>query len=133
MDTNRKRFLMRLIEERDGINCHICELPLKNDRHPESLRRRSKRDSLRRGNSSDGPLATTLDHVTARREGGHSELENLCLSHKICNNTRGHAELTDKLKKICRDRVESIRKTGILSKPVQVGPGGEQANGNTQK
>ena len=34
------------------------------------------------------PAAATLEHIKARSEGGSSHLENLAISHDICNHQR---------------------------------------------
>lgn len=115
MTTNRKHQIMRRIEERDGPNCSICELPLSSDMTVNDFRRRRRS----RGAHGQTPLTTTLDHVLAERDGGRNDFENLRLAHKICNTVRGHSEITMDLRQRCRERVEDLRK-----KPVQVGPGG---------
>jgi hypothetical protein len=109
ISTQRKYHLMRLLEERDGLNCSICELPLRDDRHPNELRKRRGKGRNGDGGHGNKPLATTLDHITPEVHGGLSKLENLRLSHKICNSMRGHAELSEKLKEKCQLKVKEIR------------------------
>ena len=63
---------------RDGLNCQICKKPLdrrvKDEVHPEYV---------------------TFDHIVPLSKGGKTELSNLQLAHKSCNNSRGNADLPE--------------------------------------
>lgn len=71
--TDAQKRMGRLLKlaQRDGFFCRICL-------HPIDL---SILDHQR-------PDYVTFDHVRPKRAGGTSALENLRLTHKICNNQR---------------------------------------------
>lgn len=61
--------------ERDGWTCHLCELPIDRDAHPNS------------------DFAPSLDHLIPRSKGGSHDSENLKTAHRVCNSRRGTSEV----------------------------------------
>jgi 5-methylcytosine-specific restriction endonuclease McrA len=71
--SQKRRIRLSQVIERDGLACWICKKPV----DPASPRQ--------------APEGATLDHVLPQMNGGRHELANLRLSHKRCNEARGHA------------------------------------------
>lgn len=103
MDGHRKHRIIRLLLDRDGSNCWICDLPLKY----EDRERRKRR--ITGGAHGNTHTSTTIDHIKARVDGGSSDVDNLKLAHKICNTTRRNFDLTDGLRRACQERVLAAR------------------------
>ncbi len=68
--SSQRKKIRQQIFQRDNYICWLCS--------------ESVDISLKDGN----PLAPTLDHVIARKDGGKDTVENLRLAHASCNNYR---------------------------------------------
>ena len=62
------------IRERDGDNCHIC----------------GKIIDFTITDFAKNDLAVSSDHFTPVSDGGSNHIDNLRLSHRICNTSRGN-------------------------------------------
>lgn len=70
-----RRHRIQQLLKRDGGACSICGGPLNKELGP------------------DDPHAITIDHAVPRAAGGSSELSNLRLAHRKCNQLRGAVPL----------------------------------------
>jgi hypothetical protein len=70
--SERRKISRAAIGDRDGWRCNICHRPVdKRRRHPD-------------------PLAPSIDHVIPLSQGGTNDLENLQLTHLVCNLRKRH-------------------------------------------
>lgn len=68
--TDQRRWRFEKLIERDGWDCWVCGHPMDPDAKPNADERAS------------------IDHVVRECDGGTYALENLRLSHRICNQIR---------------------------------------------
>lgn len=60
-----------LVRDRDGDACHLCG------------------EHVHEGFEQGDPEQATLDHLTERAAGGSSDIANMRLAHRSCNEQRG--------------------------------------------
>lgn len=92
MSYTRTQRLSKLahLAKRDRNLCHICGLLVADF------------------DSTHHPLCASIDHLTPRSLKGRDNMDNLALSHKVCNGMRGSSFITESLRSRCRDRVVEL-------------------------
>lgn len=58
------------------------------------------------------PLRKTRDHVIPKVKGGQRTRDNIRAAHRLCNEMRGHQDVTEGLKRRCRKAVLSLLSVG---------------------